>query len=95
MSCHPNNVVDLSKAKMLHVLVGSDEFPCFDNQHIIDTREIVTGKLKEAGIKDFTWYCLRHTFSSGLAMTGVEFRTLAELMGHEKRKEFALQLRTK
>lgn len=39
--------------------------------------------VKEAGIKDFTWYCLRHTFASRLAMAGVDLRTLAELMGHE------------
>jgi hypothetical protein len=39
--------------------------------------------VKEAGIKDFTWYCLRHTFASRLAMAGVDLRTLAELMGHQ------------
>jgi site-specific recombinase XerD len=37
----------------------------------------------ESGIKDFTWYCLRHTFASRLAMAGVDLRTLAELMGHQ------------
>jgi Phage integrase family len=39
--------------------------------------------VKEAGLKEFTWYCLRHTFASRLAMAGVDLRTLAELMGHE------------
>ena len=36
----------------------------------------------EAGLEDFTWYCLRHTFASRLAM-GVDLRTIADLMGHQ------------
>jgi integrase len=36
-----------------------------------------------AGLEDFTWYCLRHTFASRLVMAGVDIRTVAELMGHK------------
>jgi integrase len=39
--------------------------------------------VSEAGIRDFTWYCLRHTFASRLAMAGVDLRTIADLMGHQ------------
>jgi integrase len=39
--------------------------------------------VSEAGLKDFTWYCLRHTFASRLAMAGVDLRTIADLMGHQ------------
>jgi integrase len=34
----------------------------------------------EAGLSDFTWYCLRHTFAPRLVMAGAE--TIAELLGH-------------
>jgi len=40
--------------------------------------------VREAGVKDFTWYCLRHTFASRLVMAGVDLRTVAELMGHQQ-----------
>lgn len=39
--------------------------------------------VREAGISDFTWYCLRHTFASRCAMAGIDLRTIAELMGHQ------------
>jgi len=40
--------------------------------------------VSEAGVRDFTWYCLRHTFASRLVMAGVDLRTVAELMGHQQ-----------
>jgi integrase len=39
--------------------------------------------VREAGIRDFTWYCLRHTFASRLAMAGASLRDIAEAMGHK------------
>jgi integrase len=38
---------------------------------------------RTAGIRNFTWYCLRHTFASRLVMQGIDIRTVAELMGHK------------
>jgi site-specific recombinase XerD len=37
----------------------------------------------DAGIKDYTWHCNRHTFCSKLAMAGVDIRTIAQLAGHK------------
>ncbi len=38
--------------------------------------------IREAGIPNFRWHDIRHTFASRLAMAGVSLRTLAELLGH-------------
>ena len=39
--------------------------------------------VKIAGLENFTWHCLRHTFASRLVMAGVDIRTVQELMGHK------------
>ncbi|MBI2816333.1 MAG: site-specific integrase [Acidobacteria bacterium] len=46
-------------------------------------REWFATVCEEAGISDFTWHCLRHTFASRLVMAGVGLRTVQELMGHK------------
>jgi integrase len=39
--------------------------------------------LDRAGVKDFHWHDLRHTFASRCIMAGVDLRTLQQLLGHK------------
>jgi len=39
--------------------------------------------VKQAGLANFHWHDLRHTFASRLVMAGVDLRTVQELMGHK------------
>ena len=39
--------------------------------------------VKEAGLVDFNWHDLRHTFASRCIMRGVDIRTLQQLLGHK------------
>jgi integrase len=46
--------------------------------------------VKQAGIKDFKFHDLRHTFASRLVMAGVNLKTIQELLGH---KDYRMTLR--
>jgi integrase len=46
--------------------------------------------VRKAGLEDFTFHDLRHTFASRLVMAGVALPTVRELMGH---KDITMTLR--
>jgi site-specific recombinase XerD len=48
-----------------------------------DWRRWFEDAVEEAGVEDFHWHDLRHTFASRLVMAGVDIRTVQSLMGHK------------
>lgn len=55
----------------------------WNNEPLTGNRHWFEDAVQKAGIKDFTWHCLRHTFGSRLAALGVDLRKIQELMGHK------------
>jgi len=55
-----------------------------------DIKRSFQGACRRAGIKDFHFHDLRHTFASHLVMAGVDITTIKELLGH---KTLAMTLR--
>jgi integrase len=79
------NAVAVAAFKVLQQRSLNGEGQVFVNiqgQHLLGYKHWFDPAIEESGVRDFTWYCLRHTFASRLAMAGVDLLTISELMGH-------------
>jgi integrase len=61
-----------------------------DGNPVVSIRTAFENAVKRAGINDFHFHDCRHCFGSWLVMSGVDLRTVQELMGH---RTFAMTLR--
>lgn len=75
LSGHTSYVIPvLRQTKQVHV----------DRTGVVDERRWFEGALEAAGIENFRWHDLRHTFASRMVMGGVPLQTVMEWMGHKE-----------
>jgi len=80
---------DIVKRTLIKVSKHSDSQYIFHNTYgkpYKDIRRVFVAALKKAGIKNFKFHDLRHTFASHLVMSGVDLNTVRELLGHKSLK---------
>jgi integrase len=53
-----------------------------DGKRLLGAKHWFLRAVRKAGITDFTWHDLRHTFASRLVMADVNIRTVSDLLGH-------------
>ena len=82
----PLNAVALAAFEILFSKRQAKEQAVFPSNrggdHVKGARGWFKDAAARAGLLDFTWHDLRHTFASRLVMGGVDLRTVGELMGH-------------
>jgi integrase len=83
----PANASAIEALLQLRKISGDDEFVLPDRNAAKDVardgRPWFEDAVKKAGVRDFRFHDLRHTFASRLVMRNVDIRTVQELLGHK------------
>jgi len=72
-------VLRRGRAAAVYVVPG----PSAEADRAEDNRRWFDAAMKRAGLRNFHWHDLRHTFASRLVMAGHDIRTVQDLMGHK------------
>lgn len=78
-----NNILKKTLSRIIRRLDTSYVFHNNDGKRYKDIKHSWQTAVKRAGIKDFRFHDLRHTFASQLVMAGVDIVTVKELLGHK------------
>lgn len=65
---------------------GDFVFPSKEGKRLDNVKKSWAGLLKLAGVQEFRWHDLRHTFASQLVMKGAHLNTVRVLLGHSDLK---------
>ena len=70
----PLNDEALSALAMAHEFSNGQPYVFLNRygERLVSPRDWFDPSVKDAGLNDFTWHCLRHTFASRLVMAGVD-----------------------
>jgi len=85
-----NDIVYRTLLAIIIIPDGSWVFCKKNGERYGNIRKAFEGAKKRAGIVDFKFHDLRHTFASHLVVAGVDLKTAQELLGH---KSFEMTLR--
>jgi integrase len=77
-----NDVVHKLLSKLKSNITSAYVFPNAKGGRYTSLKRSFSTALKLAGIEDFTFHDLRHSFASNLIMAGADLVTVKELLGH-------------